>query len=325
MKYVEHSYLDVPLWAERIRVERVDDGLLIRGEGPGYWLESATGRRDRGGLLARFTEFGRQKRTTRGEGLPPHHEFAGATDDDQLESFVRRFGPVASGAVAGVPAAQPTAGVEALERWPRLRAERRVFAAAVQLVAELQHGEKAEARTLRAALDEMLQAALGGGRVPDPHWHGHTITAMLAGLARREAVNPARVHKARTSQVGRLSDTALRRFARDVIGALLNQFPPMLVVKGDRFVDLPVLGPSGILPALYFMLRRDLLIGQGIGICARPECAGFFPITRHGARYCSPECSRLHRQRDYFRRKGKKRRRERLRQRKSTKRVGERK
>jgi hypothetical protein len=70
-------------------------------------------------------------------------------------------------------------------------------------------------------------------------------------------------------------------------------------------MELPIYDPVGILPVLYFMLRQDCLREQSIAICARPACGAFFAVERFGQRFCSEECSRLQRQRDYWERKGK--------------------
>ena len=85
----------------------------------------------------------------------------------------------------------------------------------------------------------------------------------------------------------------------------------MLFPFSNRAVELPQHEPAGVLPALYFMLRRDYLNDYGLQICAFTECRKFFAVERYGQRFCSAECSQLQRQREYWERRGKKLRRKR--------------
>jgi hypothetical protein len=93
-----------------------------------------------------------------------------------------------------------------------------------------------------------------------------------------------------------------------VICELVNSFPatafpnPAELHGSIRF---------GIRPLLYAILRRHLFKPMGFFACLNEHCRPFFSIERSGQRFCSPECSIRHRQRVYWREKGKKLRKDR--------------
>lgn len=88
---------------------------------------------------------------------------------------------------------------------------------------------------------------------------------------------------------------------RIVICELLNSFPstvfpnPLEMHNSIKF---------GIRPLLYSMLRRQFIYPRGFSICPNSECRNFFNIERAGQQFCSPECSRHHRQRVYWQKRG---------------------
>jgi hypothetical protein len=90
---------------------------------------------------------------------------------------------------------------------------------------------------------------------------------------------------------------------------LLDKFPCRLHCEDGRVVELPEHTPFGIRPALYFMLRSDYERGREIQMCQRTECGQSFVVERAGGQYCSPRCSKLQRQRDYWDETGAARRR----------------
>jgi biotin carboxyl carrier protein len=78
-----------------------------------------------------------------------------------------------------------------------------------------------------------------------------------------------------------------------------------ILVPNPRGLLKPPQNKEGILSALFFMLRRDCLLDHEIRMCNQRDCGKFFKVERGGQRFCSDECSRLERQRDYWQRKGK--------------------
>src|SRR5205814_3356516 len=68
----------------------------------------------------------------------------------------------------------------------------------------------------------------------------------------------------------------------------------------------------GIRPVLYYILRREYLQAGGIAICRNTECRELFEIERFGQEFCGDLCSRLHRQREYWKKSGKQLRQRRI-------------
>jgi len=95
---------------------------------------------------------------------------------------------------------------------------------------------------------------------------------------------------------------------RVVVCELLNTFP------GIAFPNLIHLHSSikfGIRPLLYSLLRRRFAFPRGTDVCASTECRNYFNREREGQKFCSTECSRRQRQRDYWQKSGKDLRRKR--------------
>lgn len=68
----------------------------------------------------------------------------------------------------------------------------------------------------------------------------------------------------------------------------------------------------GIRPLLYSVLKREFFQPHDVGICANTQCRDFFEVERTRQRYCTSQCSRKQRQREYWEVRGKKAREERL-------------
>ena len=68
----------------------------------------------------------------------------------------------------------------------------------------------------------------------------------------------------------------------------------------------------GIRPLLYSILRREFLHLHDVDVCANTQCREFFEVERAGQQFCTPECSLRQRQREYWRKHGKKLRENRL-------------
>jgi hypothetical protein len=95
---------------------------------------------------------------------------------------------------------------------------------------------------------------------------------------------------------------------RIVICELLNSF------RGIVFPNPLEMHSSiryGIRPLLYSILRRQFLAPRDFAACANTQCRDFFNIERAGQRFCSAECSQQQRQRAYWKKRGKKLRKER--------------
>ena len=297
--------LTVPAWAERITVEQLPKKLFARGEGRvSNLVVSVTELRSKSqDLLAQYVptlEWSKKR-----GALPPHLQFATAVRLKEQIDFVRRFGPV-WGTVRqkGVP-------ILVEQRLERLEEEQRVFALAARLLVELRKNKAAvpgrllelvvglhiENRFLsvlfEAGYEDMLGVAIKRAGVPkvqifgDPNMpltrHDHLLTEQLS------------LH-----------------LAHWTLCELLNRFPPFLLFVFGQRAELPRHRPEGILPMLYYMLRRDYLAEEKrVTICDNSSCGTLFAVERTNQRFCSARCSKLQRGRRYWYERGKERRRER--------------
>lgn len=96
----------------------------------------------------------------------------------------------------------------------------------------------------------------------------------------------------------KLLEYALGVYSGVVTALLDNRGRPRLDYLSDgfteaAFADLPPVGTSGVLPALYWMLRLDALRGQIIRFCAHPACGLRFQATNPTTDVCcSAACRR---------------------------------
>lgn len=91
------------------------------------------------------------------------------------------------------------------------------------------------------------------------------------------------------------------RSGHDLICELLNAFQPWVY----RWEDKPTEAPHrdlryGIRPILYSILRTEYFRPGSVAICADAQCLEAFVIDRAGQRFCTNECSRHQRQREYW-------------------------
>jgi hypothetical protein len=107
-----------------------------------------------------------------------------------------------------------------------------------------------------------------------------------------------------------------------VVCDLVNAFPPQVRRYDENVIEGPHENLTcGIRPLLYYILRREYLQRGRIGVCANTACRNLFEIERTGARFCSEECSRRQRQREYWAEHGKGLRAKRLKRAKSANKV----
>src|SRR5438270_9544885 len=148
MTFVEPSFRYPPLvWGKDLRVTLSADRLTVSAEAP-LFQEDAEAAPD---LFRSYrkavTRFGPQKRQGKNS---PHIQFANAESDQQLEAFVRSFGPVVVSSFTSEEQAIESDGPLNFNRtkqiWmgeqdlAELRKERLVYRAALVLVAELKRG-----------------------------------------------------------------------------------------------------------------------------------------------------------------------------------------
>ena len=97
-------------------------------------------------------------------------------------------------------------------------------------------------------------------------------------------------------------------FAQFVICELLNVFPPRVSTPDHYHYSLWF----GIRPVLYAILSREFQSNREVELCANPKCRAYFTVERKGQKCCTAECSRQHRQREYWGEYGKALRKKRI-------------
>jgi hypothetical protein len=154
-----------------------------------------------------------------------------------------------------------------------------------------------------------------GDEEPVEDWYGFKI---LNDVRERLASNNTGSHSEKPDvlepYIRSLSHDELLFHAGKAICGFLNarNLSPLVVMHGESFVEVPPRSDRGILPQLLSMLRQDCLGQRHVSVCARPECGALFYVHRYRQRFCSEDCSRRQRQREYYVRKGKQVRRQRL-------------
>lgn len=272
-------------------VRRDADKLYVLGQ------RSSAGIRSRPGgpshdLLRAYRDFGSEV---------PHVQFANARTDEDLITFVQRHGPVnGSWQAPGPLARRKDSPLEVIEDLQRLRRERMVFASALQTLCGL-----------RDAADKDVANGLGdfvcACSQPGPAEGARLEIDWIMDLLLRAQGDGLKGGALKLEGFLRqLRGVPLREYGWYLLSVMLRAFPPEVVPVEGGLIELPKQDNAGILPSLFFMLRRDCLDGQEIKICCQRDCRKFFRESRAGQRFCSAECSQLQRQRDYWQRKGKK-------------------
>jgi hypothetical protein len=286
-KFVEHAVLAL---ARRFHVRRVGDHFAIRAEG--LYLgrplaKELTDEDQLGDLLGGYAALLRRgaEDPKAGKRLP-QIRFANGRTEEALMNFLRDFGWLEASIWSIRHVRRRTSKgkrVEfALVRQSRsaLLVGQRRFEALARLVAALQ----AVPVDVEGVEESINLLTVGGWRPPRPSLpeaviqHGH-------GMAL----------------------------------SILSKFPPRLVAshRGKRWIveEIPY-QKDGLKWVLYGLLRRDYLSGFSgrprIGICRNDKCHDVFAVERKGQKFCDGTCSRQARQRDYYNKRGRRLRRERL-------------
>jgi hypothetical protein len=270
----------------------------------------------------------------------PHIEFANADSDQKLVRFVQQFGPVVARSVRTEEREiiddpfdfRPTLRVLiARQDLAELRSERRAYRSALALVSELQRGKRSDIATIRRCVLEIVECV---SEWPE-QWQrerqlrtsgqGHGAI-QPAWLFRQDNLKHLRTWSYFTS--GEDADDHPENVfggpspieaGHHVVCELVNAFGPHVYAWGNTPVEAPDWDLTcGIRPVLYYILRREYLHqANGVGICQNTECRDLFELERSGQEFCGDVCSRLQRQREYWRKSGKKLRQRRTKVRKS--------
>jgi hypothetical protein len=252
----------------------------------------------------------------------PHIQFANADTDEKLVSFVERFGPVVASSVRETlhsPPGDVPPILTADQSWQELRNERSLYRSALNLLSELEHRDKADVSVLRCCMADIAD------KVSDwpAHWSREqklrefNKEPPITWEFSREASHRVKLAAERRLSLGeRIAGNSIApviRSCHDIICELLNAFRPWVY----RWEDKPTQAPHrdlryGIRPILYSILRMEYFRTGSVAICANTQCLEAFAIDRAGQRFCTTECSRRQRQREYWAKSGKKLRKRRL-------------
>ena len=266
--------------------------------------------------LLRACETARRNRSTQpNEKRPPHIFFANAESDEELIDFVRSFGPVVAKSCEVTFHQSPSETqirMTAQQDLQELRTEQRIYKTALWLVMELARNDgQYDAENARKQIAEIARL------IPAwPEQWEREKEARANDIMRGAREEPLWNIPAKSIQsIAELAQLKRDLFlppqldARIVICEILNAFPWLAFPNP---VEMHSYLKFGIRPLLYTVLQREFLQPNDIGVCADTQCKAFFEVKRAGQRFCNAECSRQHRQRDYWKRKGKNRRQQRL-------------
>ena len=318
MMFVEHYPSSV--WGDDIKVEAHEDALLISGVFP-MSLEPGPD------IVREYLEAPRGWTTGRTGKSSPHTQFANANADEKLIRFTERFGPVV---VESLERGEALAFV-ARQGMRELRNEQKLYRAVLLLVEELEH-EPPNIETIERYISEIADRVSSW---PEQWLRERRLLhregcqqSWFFGNENLDRINDlATMYGSESCAPTEFWQLALRMGPIEaghlLVCDLVNTFPPQ-VRRYDRSV---IEGPQadltgGIRPLLYYILRREYVQRGRIGVCANTACRDLFEIERAGARFCSEECSRRQRQREYWVERGKKLRAKRLKRSKPAKHAG---
>jgi hypothetical protein len=281
----------------QFKVERAGEELRIRALFPDYEQKDPPEDLIRGYELARKRRFVDKKNIAKNS---PHVQFANADTDEKLIAFVSRFGPVIAKSTK-VGHGERTLTLNAVQDLNELRVEQVVYHAALSLIMEL--GRKKFNPEVAAGL--IAEIATNIKNWPEQLNRGPEGADLLWKLS---AASMKRISDLSAWRPNSLLPPTVD--ARIVISELLNVFPARVFPNP---LEMHSAIWFGIRPLLYALLRREFLHGRETEVCANTFCRDCFEMDRAGQIFCSPDCSRQQRQRDYWQDRGNKLRKKRMR------------
>lgn len=264
----------------------------------------------------------------------PHIQFANATNRLKQITFVKQYGPVIVSSSRTqdrvIPSKHPfdfeisEQIIFARQNLAELDREQLIFRAALSLISELRRGKASNLERIQLCASaigkfvsywpgqwerERQLRTKGQDYLNEPLWFFGPDN-----LQRVEIWESSATHEPTGDPMDSVLPGADPIYASHLlICELINAFAPTVYPWGDVPVEAPGWSlVGGIRPILYYILRREYLQGGGVGICQNSDCRSLFEIERNGQQFCEEQCSRLHRQREYWGRRGKKLRKRRL-------------
>ncbi len=289
-----------------------------------------------------ISRYGGQKRQGKNS---PHIRFANSETDEELIKFVQRYGPIVVSSLRKEDRPTPyvidVPGVVhyeysgdrtflvARQVLAELRSEHRAYRAALSLVSELQAKKYADTHKIAENVSEI---SANISKWPE-QWERER---QLRGSGLGYAIQPPWLFRQENvehlenceyyASLERSDDPMRNALVMDPVDAghysiceLVNAFSSKVYPWGKTPIEAPDWDLTcGIRPVLYYILRREYLLkARSIGICRNTDCRQLFEIERFGQEFCSEECSRLQRQRDYWKKRGKSLRKRRVKSRRS--------
>jgi hypothetical protein len=310
--HVGHQWGEPPNGENSFLVNRVGEELEITAAMPDYVSRNHPCDLIRQYEIARKIRPISKQRT--GKDLP-HIRFANADSDDELIDFVHSFGPVVSKSYVMLPFDPPHGNwsaddpplqvlTRARQDLHELRVEQQIYKATLGLVLEL--ARTASEYDIDSAKEWMTDIARGVAEWPR-QWNRERKERGISPLWRVSAHSIQRI--AALAKSGRDPLLPPQLDARIVICELVNVFPS---IAFPNPLEMHSYISFGIRPLLYSVLLREFLQPRDVGRCANTQCRDFFEVERTGQRYCNDQCSRRHRQREYWQFRGKEARQKRL-------------
>ena len=268
----------VPVWAQRIEVEKRGEFLWLKGWGHVPNPVDVRESKPQLDILQRFRYFGlrsigQKEELAEGAGV---YQFADANSDEKLIAFCRDFGPVRAKVRSLVYEEAGYYTVAATQSMKQLREEQKKFAAAVRMVQQINRNGKADRMMLLNAMNDL--------EIVDSE-----VLSMLHLLSEGVPANKSTLAKT----------IDLLPFARLMLCDVLNASAPRLFPLDGEVIELPDTRSDGIYHALYFQLRLDFMAHRTIGTCL--NCGNHFAVFRRGSRGCNAGCRRALRNQDYWR------------------------
>ncbi|MGZ4829201.1 MAG: hypothetical protein ACXV78_06110 [Candidatus Angelobacter sp.] len=314
------------IWASDIAADVRKDRIVLGGKVP-FSDSHLEPNRD---VFLRYIRATQSK--TKGEAnRSPHIQFANANSDKELIAFVREFGPVVAshleehGPLSDVDSEEDQRETRiAVQDLSILRREQTLYKSALCLLSELYRGEKrARLRVIHNCAIAIVQGVSewprdwemenqlrSKARQGTPAWHfddnkSSTLAAWKFWIE---------------SEPQPLAGPGPFQAAHHMLCDLINAFPTEVEFIVDRPIEtLPFDSIRyGLRPALYLILKYEYLKRGGIDICRNDSCYRFFVSERLNQQFCSEDCSRRYRQRQYWARTGAKRRKLRLKEQRSS-------
>jgi hypothetical protein len=244
--------------------------------------------------------------------------------------------------------------IAAVQPLATLRMEQRTYSAALRLMIELKRGkDKSDANAILQHVSEIEEGVwywpdqYEAERVwreeqylPPPSWTFNAAERSSFAMSKYDVERRMQYKKAFRAKREAYPDvdshltafanqvliyarrTRIHEVGHSVLCSLINTFRTEVQFLHHSPVEALSLFSLrfGIRPALYVILRNEYLGRGGAIICGNDRCGEFFVSERAGQRYCSADCSRQYRQRQYWSRTGaRKRKRRRAKEKSRTK------